>query len=212
MFCSAYWLPWKFPQQCHLGLWPSRPQTMERKGNMLLQHIRHHLHSSTLSNDRRPESSILVSDKTTADPCSLWGHVLGKIPQTAKLWCMKARTCLENGVRGTKDIWNMVIHKLIMNKHEHICVGVCYTDVCELSGLSNDVMCMVERDRKLGRERGDLQLLCLLLHIHIHLLVCCHESLWLQLPVIHTKHFPSLWGRNHENLHKRFYQSVKHWP
>jgi hypothetical protein len=34
----------------------------------------------------------------------------------------------KNGVRGTKDKWNVIIYKLMINKHENICV-VYWNDV-----------------------------------------------------------------------------------
>jgi hypothetical protein len=36
----------------------------------------------------------------------------------------KCENLSENGVRGIKASQNMTIHKLMINKHENICIGV----------------------------------------------------------------------------------------
>jgi hypothetical protein len=56
-----------------------------------------------------------------------------------------------------------------------------------------------ELDRKLNQEINTLRWLCILLHVFIHLILWCHDTLHFHLPAIPTKSFPSI---SREGSHK----------
>lgn len=67
-----------------------------------------------------------------------------KIPQIVKARCEKLWPCENNWFSGTKDKWCMKLCILMINKHEHICVGVYSNDrahACwQLSGWQNETI------------------------------------------------------------------------
>jgi len=105
----------------------------------------------------------------------------------------------KNGVRGTKDYMGRVGSGVLKTletwyKTWHdICVGVYWNSVVpgwKLSHWTHDKgECLAVRDGRLRtfwRKRWSL--LCLLLHVHIHLLVWCSDSLHLMLKISGLSH------------------------
>ena len=72
----------------------------------------------------------------------------------------------------------------MINKHKDICVGVYWRKLVFPTGSIHGNQCTVHgrvAHRTLWKKTDDLQLICLLLHVPIHRLVCCHDSLHLLL-------------------------------
>jgi len=59
--------------------------------------------------------------------------------------------------------------------------------------------------RKLNQDRNTLQWLCILLHVFIHLILWCHDTLQFHLAAIPTKPFHLFRGRGHIDLRKRIF-------
>jgi len=103
-----------------------------------------------------------------------------------KLWCAKLGLYMKYGVRATKDMWSIAFYKIMISKHENLCV-VCWNDILvpgwKLSGWLNDMECMVER------EMEDLVMVFICRHLYslIRVLWCCeilHLILTFQGPLL----------------------------
>lgn len=58
-----------------------------------------------------------------------WGYVVEEPCELLKLQCVKLRHCGKNEVRGTRGTQNMAVCKLMINKHETICMDINCNDV-----------------------------------------------------------------------------------
>lgn len=69
-----------------------------------------------------------------------------------KLWCANLGLYMKNGFRATISMWSIAFYKIMISKHENLCVVVCWNGIIvpgwKLSGWLNDVECMAEGEMK----------------------------------------------------------------
>lgn len=74
-----------------------------------------------------------------------------KNPTNNEILVHKVKALWEKWVSLAKDTWNVIVHKLIINKHKNIIIGVYWNGVSapgwQVSGWSN-VECMAEGKQK----------------------------------------------------------------